>query len=260
MAGRVAIEREGGIGWIVFDHRERRNAITVDMWRAIPAAARELSEDPDIRVVVMRGAGEVAFVSGADISEFESRRTEANAAEYDDLNHLAFEALAGIAQPLIAMVHGFCVGGGTAIALCADLRYAADDAEFGIPAARLGLGYSAGGVAKLARVVGPSAAGEILFTGRRFTAAEALRMGLVNAVFEKAALAEAVAKTARAIAANAPLTLRAAKLALREFGRPESAAGAAEVAAAVQACMASGDYQEGVRAFLAKRPPRFTGN
>ena len=157
------------------------------------------------------------------------------------------------------MIHGFCVGGGTAIALCADLRYAAADAQFGIPAARLGLGYGAAGVAKLARVVGPSAAGEILFTARRFSAREAFHMGLVNAVFDKTELEEQVLATARGIAANAPLTLRAAKQTLRELGRSERERDVTKLATAVRVCMESDDYQEGVRAFREKRPPQFRG-
>jgi enoyl-CoA hydratase len=259
MAGRVRVERDAGVGWIVFDQRERRNAISAGMWQAIPRAVGELAGDPEVRVVVMRGAGDVAFVSGADISEFGSHRTAANAAEYEDLNTRAFEALGSLDVPLLAMIHGFCVGGGTAIALCADLRYAAADARFGIPAARLGLGYGAADVAKLARLVGPAAAGEILFTARQFSAEEALRIGLINAVVDKAELEEQVLATARGIAANAPLTVRAAKQTLRELGRPDSERDGPKLTAAVRACMESDDYQEGVRAFLEKRPPRFHG-
>jgi enoyl-CoA hydratase/carnithine racemase len=247
------------VGWLVFDQVERRNAITVEMWRAIPEVARELDEDDDVRVIVMRGAGEVAFVSGADISEFEQMRTAENSRDYDVLNQQAFDALTGLRKPLIAMVHGFCVGGGAAIALCADLRFAAPDAEFGVPAAKLGLGYSDRGLAELVRLVGPSVASEVLFTARRFSAGEALRVGLVNAVVPKDELEEQVRATAQTIAGNAPLTVRAAKRVIRELGRPEAERDPGATRAEIRACLESADYQEGVRAFLEKRRPRFRG-
>jgi len=259
MAGRIRVDREGPIGWITFDHPDRRNAVSVEMWEAIPDVARRLGADPEVRVVAMRGAGDVAFVSGADISEFDRRRNAETSAAYDELNGRAFDALVALDKPLLAMVHGFCVGGGTALALCADLRYAADDAQFGIPAARLGLGYSERSLAQLVRLVGPAAASEILFTARRFSADEAARMGLVNAVVPKAELETRVRDTAAAIAANAPLTVKASKLAIRDLGRPEAERDPRRVRAAVRACLESDDYQEGIRAFLGKRRPEFRG-
>src|SRR5689334_12538532 len=141
MAGRITVEKRGSIGFIVFDHPERHNAISIEMWRQIPDAARALNDDDAVRVVILRGAGEAAFVAGADISEFEKSRTGENVQDYDVDNTRAFAALAAIDKPVIAMIHGFCVGGGVAIALTADMRYAADDAKLGIPASRLGLGY-----------------------------------------------------------------------------------------------------------------------
>lgn len=259
MPGRIRVERDGAIGWIVFDQRERRNAITLEMWRAIPSAAGELEADDAIRVIVMRGAGEVAFVSGADISEFESQRTAETSRAYDLLNQQAFDALGGLRKPLIAMVHGFCVGGGAALALCADLRFASPDAEFGIPAAKLGLGYSDRGLAQLVRLVGPSFASEVLFTARRFSADEALRVGLVNAIVPKAELESSVRTTAQTIADNAPLTVRAAKRVIRELGLPEAERDIGATRAEIRGCLESEDYREGVRAFLDKRPPRFEG-
>jgi enoyl-CoA hydratase/carnithine racemase len=261
VSGRIHVEKEGALGWLVFDHPERRNAISHEMWEALPEAARSLDADPDVRVVLLRGAGEVAFVSGADISEFEGRRTGgAAAAAYEETTAHAFGAIAAVGKPVLAMIHGFCVGGGLATALAADLRYAADDALFAIPAARLGLAYHPGGVEALTAVVGPSAAKEVLFTARRYTAPEALALGLVNRVFPKAELEAGVRGIAEAMAANAPLTLRSAKVVVRELGREGAARDRVAMTESIRSCFESDDYKEGVRAFLEKRPPRFRGH
>lgn len=259
MPGEVRIEKGDGLGWIIFDQIARRNAITNDMWKRIPVVAKELDEDPEVRVVILRGAGDVAFVSGADISEFDELRSGNAARSYDEDNGNAFAALSNIRKPTIAMIHGFCVGGGCAISLTADLRYCAEDGVFGIPAARLGLGYMTGGLETLERIVGVSSAKEIFFTGRRFNAEEALRLGLVSEVLPKAELEEHVRKVARGIAANAPLTLRSAKLSFREIGKPPEARDHAALRESIVACYESADYSEGVRAFLEKRRPEFQG-
>ncbi|MBW2270406.1 MAG: enoyl-CoA hydratase/isomerase family protein [Deltaproteobacteria bacterium] len=259
VSGCVRVEREGHIGWFVFDHPERRNAISVEMWREIPRLAAELDEDEDIRVVVLRGVGDVAFVSGADISEFEEKRTGPAADRYDQFNSQAFHALSRVSKPVLAMIHGFCVGGGVALSLTADVRYAADDAVFAIPAARLGLGYNMGGLEALSHVVGFSAAKEIFFTARRFDAAEAFRMRLVNDVLPKAELEGFVREQAARIADNAPLTVRSVKQIVGELAKSSSERDLARVEAGIHRCMESEDYREGMRAFLEKRRPEFKG-
>jgi len=260
MGGSVRVEKQGELGWLVFDHQERRNAISIEMWHGIPQAVQQLDEDPEVRVIVARGAGEVAFVSGADISEFGAQRSGAKAAaDYDRTTGRAFGALAACRTPLLAMIHGFCVGGGMATALAADLRYCADDAVFAIPAARLGLGYQAAGIEALVALVGPSTAKEIFFTARRYRAEEALRLGLVNAVFPKAELEARVRDRALQIASNAPLTVRSVKRIVRELAQEPSRRDHEAVADSIRRCFESRDYQEGIRAFLEKRQPRFEG-
>ena len=259
MGGEVRIERDGPIASLVFDHEKRRNAITVDMWEAIPGAMRTVQDDASVRVVIMRGAGSEAFVSGADISEFQQTRTGSAGREYDAMTERAFAALQGLEKPLIASIHGFCIGGGAAIALTADLRYAADDARFAVPPARLGLGYHTAGIRALIRTVGFSATADLLFTGRRVTAEEARHIGLVNEVFAKDALDENVDRLAHMIADNAPLTIRSTKITLQELAKLEVERDLGRIKESIERCYQSEDFEEGVRAFMEKRKPQFEG-
>ncbi len=257
----VDVERgDDGVAWLVLRNPDKLNAVRLEMWRAIPPALAALDADPAVRVVVMRGAGEAAFVSGADISEFATHRKDAaSAAAYEGVTAEAFTALAACAKPLVAMLQGACIGGGLAIAACADLRIAADDTTMALPPARLGLGYHLAGVERLVELVGPSTAAEMLFTARRYSAAEALAVGLVNRVVPKSTLVAETVRYVGDIAANAPLTIRAAKRAIAESQRATSERDAAAVATLVAECFESDDYAEGVRAFLEKRRPRFRG-
>ncbi len=255
----LMLEIDGAIAWIVARNPARMNALTADMWSKIPRHIAAAEADPAVRVIVLRGAETRAFSAGADISEFESARTGESAAHYDRLNHEAFTALLSASKPLIAMIHGFCLGGGLGIAACADLRLADPAAQFAIPAAKLGLGYNPRWVPPLLALAPPAFIKDLLFTGRRLGAEEALRIGLVNRLVAADALEGAVRALAGDIAANAPLTVRAAKLTIDELTRRPEHPDMGKLDAAVAACFASEDYAEGRRAFLEKRKPRFAG-
>lgn len=259
MAGQVRVEKEEFIAWVIFDHPERRNALSRNMWVQLIEALADLDADPKIRVILLRGAGEVAFVSGADISEFEKSRTGEASESYNDLTSRAFTSIRDTRKPLISMIHGFCVGGGLAVSLGTDLRYTADDGVFAIPAAKLGVGYASSGVDTLIQLVGPAVAKEIFFTGQKYDAKEALGYGFVNRIFPKAALETEVRKIASRVAANAPLTIRAAKGAAREFALPPDQRDKSALEQSVRDCFESEDYREGVRAFMEKRRPQFRG-
>jgi enoyl-CoA hydratase/carnithine racemase len=255
----LKLQRLGACAFIIADNPSRMNALTAAMWKALPDLIAECESDPDVRVVLLRGEGERAFSAGADISEFESARSGDNAATYDALNDAAFTALSRCVKPTIAMIHGFCLGGGLGLALCTDIRLADEKAEFAIPAAKLGLGYNARWVRPLLAAVPPSRAKEMLFTARRFKVAEAFGMGLINAVVPAPELEARTCALAEEIAANAPLTVRAAKLTIDELLRHPEQPDVAALDAAVAACFDSADYSEGRRAFLEKRKPRFEG-
>jgi len=259
-SGRMIANTEGAIGWMIFNQPEKRNAISVDMWEAMPQILGAFAADPAVRVIVLTGAGEQAFISGADISQFgEKRGTRETVLEYNATADRAAEALSRVGKPTIAMIRGFCIGGGVGVATSCDLRIAADDAKFGVPAAKLGLGYRYVGVKRLVDLVGPSFAKEIFFTGRQFTTAEALAMGLVNRGVPVGELEATVREMAKAIADNAPLTISSIKLSVGEAMKPESERDLDSVQAAVDACFESQDYVEGRTAFMEKRKPVFRG-
>jgi enoyl-CoA hydratase/carnithine racemase len=259
-SGRMIAKKEGAIGWMIFNQPEKRNAISFDMWEAIPQILDDFVKDEAVRVIVLTGAGEQAFISGADISQFgEKRNSPETVLLYNSTADNAAEALATVAKPTIAMVRGYCIGGGVGVAASCDLRFAADDARFAVPAAKLGLGYRYVGVKRLVDLVGPSFAKEIFFTGRHFDAAEALTMGLINRSVPAAGLEALVDEVAGGIAANAPLTVSSIKLSVGEAMKPEAERDLAKVQAAVDACFASQDYVEGRTAFMEKRKPVFKG-
>jgi enoyl-CoA hydratase/carnithine racemase len=255
---RLIERKEGALGWLIFNNPERRNAVSLDMWEAIPGALAKFEADPDVRVIVLTGAGDKAFVSGADISQFEKQRSSEEAVKrYEEIGEAAQAKLAAFEKPMIAMIRGYCLGGGLNIANTCDLRIAAEDARFGIPAAKMGLGYRASSMKKLVDTVGAPFAREIMITARQFNAAEAKAMGLVHKVVPVAELEKTVREYTDLISANAPLTMRAAKRIIREVSKRDYDAAACD--AWVKECFASEDYAEGRRAFMEKRKPQFRG-
>ncbi|MFF4117682.1 enoyl-CoA hydratase-related protein [Streptomyces sp. NPDC001714] len=262
---RIRTEIRDAVGTVEISNPARHNALSVAMMTELAVALRALDDDPDVRVVVLRGAGEQAFVSGADISEFPGRQDEAARQAADDAATTLFTQLSALSVPVIARIHGYCLGAGMALALGADLRYADTRSVLAIPAARLGVGYPLEQTAALVQTVGPAAASDLLFTGRRLPASEAYGLGLVDRVVEPGELGRTVDELAATIAANAPLSVRAAKAsirAVRRLSEGDDAAGSTALVLATEAvarCRGSHDLREGALAFLEKRPARFTG-
>jgi enoyl-CoA hydratase/carnithine racemase len=253
--------KEGAIGWITFNNPARHNAVSLSMWQALDEIVSDYAQDPAIRVIVVQGAGGKAFVSGADISEFEEKRSSAETTQaYREVSHRASDALQHVNKPTIAMIRGYCVGGGVSLALSCDMRIAAEGSTFAVPAAKLGLGYEIEGVRKLVDVVGPSFAREIFYTARQFSVQEALVMGLVNRVVPADGLESYVRDYAATIAGNAPLTVASIKTLVAQVLKDESERDAALCQQVVDRCFASADYVEGRQAFMEKRKPRFSGS
>lgn len=257
---RMLAEKEGGIGWITFNNPARHNAVSLAMWQALSEVMADFAEDPAVRVIVVKGAGDKAFVSGADISEFEEKRSsEESTKVYHEVSHRASEALRHVDKPTIAMIRGYCVGGGVSLALSCDLRIAAQGSTFAVPAAKLGLGYEFDGVRKLVDVVGPSFAREIFYTARQFSAEEALAMGLINRLLPADGLEAYVRDYAERIVGNAPLTVASIKTLVAQALKDESDRDPALCQEVVDRCFASADYVEGRQAFMEKRKPKFSG-
>lgn len=257
---KLVAAKEGAIGWIVFNNPARHNAVSLEMWQALTVTLNAYAADPEVRVIVLKGAGEKAFVAGADISQFKEKRSSPEAvAHYNATADEAGETLRSSPKPTVAMIRGYCIGGGTGIAVGCDIRIAADDARFGVPAAKLGLGYRFAGIRRLADIVGPSFAAEIFYTGRQFNGQEALQMGLVNRLVPAAELEKHTRELAGTIAINAPLTIASVKRALLEYGKDPGERDLALCQKMVDDCYASEDYREGQTAFMEKRKPVFKG-
>ncbi len=258
--GRIVTRVESPVGWLLIDNPTRRNAVTLNMWRALPAAVASLDEDPAVRVIVVRGGGEQTFVAGADISEFDTVRRDARSARaYEAANAEAFDAIRRAVKPTLAMIRGFCLGGGLGIAAACDLRFAEAGSTFGIPAARLGVGYPPSAVRDVVNLIGPARAKDLFFSARRVGTDEALAIGLVNRLAPIDGLEVMVAGIVEEIAAGAPLTIRAAKAAIDAVAGDPGEADWNRIQALADACFDSADFAEGRTAFVEKRKPRFRG-
>ena len=256
----LIVETEGPTGWITFNDPQRHNAISFDMWDHLPRALDAFNEDPDIRSVVLTGAGERAFVSGANISQFEDLRTSSSAVdEYERVAEVAQLAIQNFPKPLIARINGYCIGGGVNIALCCDMRIASDVSTFAVPAARLGLGYRFSAIQNLVRASGMANALEIFLTAARYSAADAREKGLIHVCCPKEELDSTLQTYLDKINSNAPLTMAAGKFMIRAVSDRLSEIDMDVMRERILECFASEDYQEGKRAFAEKRQPRFRG-
>lgn len=257
---KMLSRKEGQVGYVIFNNPAKHNAVSLDMWEAASSYLEDFKTDANIRVVVVTGAGGKAFVSGADISKFESERSSKEASDrYNEAVDHAYAAFYDFPKPTIAMIRGYCIGGGMGLAMSCDLRICSEGSKFAVPAAKLSIGYRYAGLKKLVDVVGPSFAKEIFYTARQFTAQEAQTMGLVNRVLPDAELESYVKDYANTIAGNAPLSVDSVKFIVGEILKDPAERDLVKAEAMVQACFASNDFIEGRRAFMEKRKPQFTG-
>lgn len=257
---RLQARKTGAIGWMIFNNPAKHNAITMDMADAVPEVMRDFESDPAVRVVVLAGAGERAFAAGSDISGFEDVRSDPQKnRHYNEVNELSYNAVYECTKPTVAMIRGYCIGGGLDFATSCDVRIAADDATFAVPAGKLGLGYGHEGILRFGRVMGLMRARDLFLSGRRLGAEEALRLGLVHRVVPAAGLETETTAYAQTLADNAPLTLAAIKRAFLEYEKDPAERDLSPAQALIDACFRSEDYAEGRAAFAAKRKPQFKG-
>jgi enoyl-CoA hydratase len=260
MSDEILVERRDHIATVTFNRPRMRNAFNLAMWTALPGIVDELTGDATVRGIIFRGAGEEAFASGADISEFkEQRKDRATAEAYNARTAAAYMAMERCPKPTIAMIHGFCMGGAVALALACDLRFSADTGKFAIPAARLGIVYGLHSIKRLVSLVGPAAAKDILFSARTLDAAEALRIGFVNRVLPAADLAGHTHEYLSRVADNAPISVQGAKVIVEAVADDGGVARKGEIDRLQISAFESEDYREGTAAFMEKRRPKFVG-
>jgi enoyl-CoA hydratase len=251
---------QDGIGLITFNRPGKHNALSAEMWTGVEELLETWADDNSVRAVILTGAGEKAFISGADIGEFESRQNSTGAEEeYKRLSGDGKSKLSAFPKPTLAAIRGYCLGSGLAVAIHADIRIASEDAQFGIPAGKMGLAYGFPSIKRLVELVGPAHAGMILYTGERIASTEALSMGLVNRIAPNENVLAVAMEMARRIAENAPLSVRASKITIEQILRDPAARDLEAVIQAGMACLNSEDHREGRDAFLRKRKPRFRG-
>ena len=257
---KMLARKDGRVGTMIFNNPERHNAVSLEMWDMVSRILDDFASDPEINVVVITGAGGKAFVSGADISKFGDERSNKEAvARYNTTVERAYTRLHEFPKPTIAMIRGYCIGGGLGLAVSCDMRICSDNSRFALPAAKLSLGYGYTGLKRFVDLVGPAYTKEIFYTARQFTAEEAREMGLVNRVLPEAELEGYVKNYADTIGANAPLTIKAVKVITTEILKEEAKRDLARCTAVVQECFDSQDYIEGRDAFMQKRKPVFKG-
>ena len=260
-SGLIDAHEDNGIGWLIWNNPTKLNAISADMMIDAAEVLLAFDASPDVKIVIMRGAGEKAFISGGDISKFKEARADAEAEKrYREIPERLQVIMANLGKPLIAMIHGYCLGGGMSMALCADLRFASTAAKLGIPAAKRGIAYPTSSLERLRALVGPSRAKDLMFTARQVPAEEAFQMGLLNRLFAPEALERETVAYARAVADNAPLSVRAAKFFIDQVGLEPQHRDAARIQAMTDACINSEDFKEATKSFMEKRKPVFNGS
>lgn len=258
---KMLSEKHGNIGRMIFNNPERHNAVSLEMWDAADAILDEFEKDKNIRVVVLSGAGGKSFVSGADISKFDTERGTKEAVDhYNARVSRVYAYVHNFPKPTIAEINGYCIGGGLGLAVSCDLRFCSAKSKFGLPAAKLGLGYPFDALKRLVHTIGPGATRDITFSARQIDSDEALRLGLVQKIIAEEELAGFVEQYAQTVAGNAPLTVKSMKYIINESMKDRADRDLAQCQKLVDDAFASEDYKEGRLAFKEKRKPQFTGS